>query len=130
MLKLLAKENGMTLIEILLAIALLGILSIALLGGIPNSFKTIYVAGEKSQAVQLAQNQIEKARLAELKADYTALDIVTFPTVYTDIPGNTSFQWKVEFKLEPTSNLVQMTVRVKNKTSNREYELTSLRPIN
>lgn len=54
-------NRGMTLIEIVIAIAILGIMSIGLLTMFTSSFKFIVNAGDRSEATFNTQSQAEQA---------------------------------------------------------------------
>jgi len=52
-------SRGFTLIEVLLAIAILGIISITVLGGLSTAFSVMMVGDERTTAESLARRQIE-----------------------------------------------------------------------
>ncbi len=52
-------EKGFTLIEVIVALALLGIISIAFLGGLATASKAIIIADERATAESLARSQME-----------------------------------------------------------------------
>jgi prepilin-type N-terminal cleavage/methylation domain-containing protein len=52
-------SRGFTLIEVLIAIALIGIVSVAILGAISTSSKTVSLADERTTAESLARKQME-----------------------------------------------------------------------
>lgn len=52
-------EVGLTLIETLVALAILGTISVSFLNGLTTATKSVYLADEHSTAVSLAQSQME-----------------------------------------------------------------------
>lgn len=52
-------ERGFSLIEVLLAIALLGIISVALFGALATTSKVLFMADERATAESLARKQME-----------------------------------------------------------------------
>ena len=52
-------EKGFSLIGVIIAIALVGIIAIAFLGGLANASKTLFIADERATANNLAESQIE-----------------------------------------------------------------------
>jgi len=64
-------EKGFSLIEVMIAIALLGILGVAFLGALATGSKAIFIADERATAESLARSQMEYVR----NQDYiTAVD--------------------------------------------------------
>ena len=57
--KLKGRETGATLIETLVALALLGIISVAFLSGLATAAKATFIADEQATAESLARSQIE-----------------------------------------------------------------------
>jgi prepilin-type N-terminal cleavage/methylation domain-containing protein len=56
---LIKNEKGVTLIEVLIALAVLGIVSVAFLSGLATSSKAIFVADEIATSESLARSQME-----------------------------------------------------------------------
>ena len=52
-------QKGVSLIEALIALAILGVIAIAFLGGLMTSLKAVSIADERSTAQSLAQSQME-----------------------------------------------------------------------
>jgi len=63
--RLLKEERGFTLIEVVLALALLGIVAVAFLGGLGAGSRAISVADERATAESLARTQMEYVRQQE-----------------------------------------------------------------
>lgn len=65
------KEKGFSLMEVMVAIALMGIVAVAFLGALSTGSKAIFIADERATAESLARTQMEYVR----NRDYiTALD--------------------------------------------------------
>jgi prepilin-type N-terminal cleavage/methylation domain-containing protein len=59
MLKIIKSEKGFTLIEVLMALALLGLIATAFIMAISTATKAIYIADEMTTAESLARSQME-----------------------------------------------------------------------
>ena len=57
--KILKSENGFSLIEVLMALALLGLIAVAFIMAISTATKAIYIADEMTTAESLARSQME-----------------------------------------------------------------------
>lgn len=77
-------ERGFSLIEVLIALALLGIIAVAFLGGLFTASKAILIADERTTAESLARSQMEyvKNRDYEYGASpsYEQVDVEALPT--------------------------------------------------
>jgi prepilin-type N-terminal cleavage/methylation domain-containing protein len=73
------RENGFTLIEILLTIALLGVVALAIYLGLATAFKADAVADRQSKAMALAQRQVESIQIEDYNpaGTYTKLSSTT-----------------------------------------------------
>lgn len=63
-------SKGFSLIEVIIAMALLGIIGIAILGGLATASRTIFIADEQATAESLARSQMEAIK----KAAYDAIN--------------------------------------------------------
>ena len=97
-------ERGFTLIEILLAIAMLGIVVIALYMGLSTAFKAYGVSNQRATAMALAQSQLE---YIEKRTYSTVYPIIQSPEYV--VPGN--FSITVDSP-EINTNLQKITVGV------------------
>ncbi len=52
-------QKGISLIEVIIALAILGVIAVAFLGGLMTSLKAVSIADERSTAQSLAQSQME-----------------------------------------------------------------------
>jgi len=69
-------EKGFSLIETLIALALLGMIGVGFLGGLATTFTAVMVSQERTVAESLAKSQLEyiKAQDYVLTADYNPAD--------------------------------------------------------
>lgn len=59
MLRSMKKEKGFTLVEVLIALAILGVIGIALLGALATSAKAVIVTDERATAESLSRSEME-----------------------------------------------------------------------
>lgn len=85
-------ERGFTLIEVVIAIAWLGIVAVLVLGWVSNSSRAMFIADERTTAESLARGQIEyvKSWPWSDNADYGTYGTVSLSGVVPD-PSN----WRV-----------------------------------
>jgi prepilin-type N-terminal cleavage/methylation domain-containing protein len=65
-------EKGLALIEVVIAIGILGIIGAAYLGGLANASKSLGVADERATAESLARSQMEYVKSDDFTDSYTA----------------------------------------------------------
>ena len=79
-------EKGFSLIEVVIALALLGIIGVALLSGLATASKCIYIADERATAESLARSQMEsvKEQTYRVVGSYAIIDPSTlgYPASY------------------------------------------------
>ena len=73
-------EKGFTLIEVTMALLLLGIIAVAILGGLATASKAIFIADERATAESLARSQMEYVKnqsysTTNVDWDYTVTDL-------------------------------------------------------
>lgn len=73
-------ERGITLIEVLIAVALLSIIGVAFLSGLATASKAIFVADERATAESLARSQMEYVKNQPYAASYPE----TIPAEFKD----------------------------------------------
>lgn len=77
--KMLNNEKGVTLIELIISIAIMGIILISFLGVFSSSFKSIISAGNKSEAVFMSHEEVASVisgeETDENNTKYTTLSI-------------------------------------------------------
>lgn len=87
-------EKGFTLIEVIVALALLGIISIAFLGALATASKAIIIADERATAESLARSQMEYVKnqvYSDNQWSYEVTDSSRTPSVapsWWDPPDN------------------------------------------
>jgi prepilin-type N-terminal cleavage/methylation domain-containing protein len=77
------KEKGFSLLEVMLAIALMGIVAVAFLGALATGSKAIFIADERATAESLARTEMEYIKNCN----------------YADLP--TSMPWSYELPSNP-----------------------------
>jgi len=111
-------EKGFLLIEVIIAIALLGIVGVALLSGLSTGSKAIFVADERATAESLARSQMENVK----KQLYDGTNNPLIYTVLSDIPEGEGYEiYVTAVRLDPkedgTDNddgIQKITVTVKH----------------
>ena len=94
-------SRGFALVEVVIAIALLGMLGVAFLGGLSTASKAIFIADERATAESLARSQMEYIKSQSYNATYEKID---------DIPG-----YGIEFLTEEAPvGLQKITITVKH----------------
>lgn len=96
-------ESGVTLIETLFAIALLGIIGTVLLGGMTDVYRAVPIADEQEIGKQLARSQIETIMKRPYSLSYTPAPI---PSMYGDYTAEIEV---VPFRL---GNIQKITVTI------------------
>jgi prepilin-type N-terminal cleavage/methylation domain-containing protein len=77
------KQKGMSLLEVLVSLALLGIISVLFLSSAANSAHSRFQADERTSAKTLAESVIEAVKKADYSSNYTAaVDEATAPDEY------------------------------------------------
>jgi prepilin-type N-terminal cleavage/methylation domain-containing protein len=80
--KLLKKEKGFTLLEVVLSLALLGIVAAGFLGALATGSRAISIADERATAESLARTQLEFVRSQPYDADNNPPEYL----IISDIP--------------------------------------------
>ena len=96
-------ESGVTLIETLFAIALLGIIGTVLLGGMTDVYRSVPIADEQEIGKQLASNQVETLMMRPYAASYEPAPI---PAIYGDYTAN------IDVNLLRSGNIQKITVTI------------------
>jgi prepilin-type N-terminal cleavage/methylation domain-containing protein len=73
------RESGQTLLEMLVALAILSIISVAFLSGVATSSKGVYIADEQATAESLARSQMEWAKKASYSYNGTSYSVAPIP---------------------------------------------------
>lgn len=117
-----SRESGATLVETLVALAILGAIAVIFLGGLLTTSKVAYMTDELSTAASLAQLQTEWVRDADYV--YGATQYSTAP-----IPDNRDYQaYSVIVTAEPLhasdDGIQRITVKV-NRSGQQVFGLES-----
>ncbi len=86
-------ETGVTLIETLVALALIGIISVAFLSGLATAAKATFIADEQATAESLARSQIEDIK-NQGYIDYDEPDHEEYAEIET--PDNSNYDIEID----------------------------------
>ncbi len=104
------RESGTTLIETLVALAVLGIIAVTFLSGLATSSKATFTADERATTESLARSQMEWAKSASYNATGYYPALILSGKDYTNYSANITAQ-----PLHPPDNNIQkITVTVKH----------------
>jgi len=82
-----AGSRGQLLIEVLIALAVLGIISVVFIGAMYTSLQAARVTDERSNALTLAKSQIEYVRAAGYSTEDWAYTVDTSGSSYSTMPS-------------------------------------------
>ena len=88
-----ASSSGFSLIEVMIALAILGLVAVAFLSGLSTSLKAVFISDERSTAQTLAQSQMEYVK----SQDY---DESTEPPQYVENVDLTPSGYTVDISAE------------------------------
>ncbi len=98
-------EKGFALIEVIIAIALMGIIAVAFLGGLATASRALFIADERATAESLARSQMEYIKSCNYTSEYTPAPI---PAEYVDYSANIT----AEPLHDPDDGIQKITVTV------------------
>ncbi len=105
--KVIKQNKGLTLIEIILALGILGIIVISIASIFTNAFMYMMQAKEKFEALNLAQEYMETIKSEDLSEIFQAYDNKVFKvgnyTIDTDLQGE-----------EKDARAIKIRIKVKN----------------
>ena len=85
----LKKQNGFSTVEVLLAIALLGVVAVAYLSALSTSSKALMLADEQATAESLSRAQLEYIKnqgyIDYLEAGHEEYQLISVPAPYTEV---------------------------------------------
>jgi len=73
------RESGVTLIETVVALAILGVIAVAFLNGLATTSRAVFIADERTTAESLAQSQMEWAKNVDYVYDATEYSPAPMP---------------------------------------------------
>ena len=100
-------EKGFSLIEVVIAIALVGIIAIAFLGGLANASKTLFIADERATANNLAESQMESVKNRPYAISY---DPAPIPSEYS----GTGYSAEIDVESLEDGNIQKITVTIEH----------------
>jgi len=74
------RESGVTFIETVVALAILGLIAVAFLNGLTTNFKSVFIADEHTTAESLAQSQMEWVKNASYSYNATTYSSAPIPS--------------------------------------------------
>ena len=105
------RESGISLVEALVALAIMGVISVSFLSGMTASSESTFVADEQTTAESLARSQMEKVKTAEYIYGATGYP----PEPMPDSPDYINYS--AEITAEPLNNpddgIQKITVAIK-----------------
>ena len=75
MLKLMRNEKGISLMEVVVALALLGIIGLAFLGALSTASKAVFITDERATAESLARTEMEYVKGQDYSTDPWSYDL-------------------------------------------------------
>ncbi|MDW7673463.1 MAG: prepilin-type N-terminal cleavage/methylation domain-containing protein [Bacillota bacterium] len=116
-------EKGFSLVEVIVAITILGIVIVSISGLYTGSFASVFAAGNKNQALRIAQQQLEKIYgAAELHGSSSVLGAGKEGTLAELLAG----ELPVEIVGDCNSLLAETTADLIRICIDREYVLTDV----
>ena len=106
------RESGATLLEVVVALAILGTIAVAFLSGLATTSKAAFTADEQATAESLAQSQMEWVKDADYVYSATEYSLTPIPGVKDYI--NYSAVITAESLHDPDDGIQKITVTVKH----------------
>ncbi len=73
-------DRGLTLIETVVALSILGVISVTFLNGLSSASRSVYIGDQQSTAESLAQTQMEWVKNTDYSYNATSYDPAPIPT--------------------------------------------------
>ncbi len=116
------RESGVTLLETVVALAILGTIAVTFLGGLVTTSKAAFTVDERAPAESLAQSQMEWAQSADYTDNATQYSPAPIPTGKDYI--NYSANITAESLNTPADGIQKITVSV-NRSGEQVFTLES-----
>ena len=87
MIKRLRKQRGFTLIEVVIALAFLGIIAIAYLSGLAAASHALIISDERTTAESLARSQMEYVKNQDYSDNKWSYEVTDLGSTYTERPS-------------------------------------------
>jgi prepilin-type N-terminal cleavage/methylation domain-containing protein len=105
-------QKGMSLLEVLVSLALLGIISVLFLSSAANSTRARFQADERASAKMLAESVIEAVKEADYSSNYTAaVAAASAPDEYQGFTADLTAAFLISEGL-PVPNIQMITVDI------------------
>jgi len=101
-------SKGVSAIEVIIALAILGIIAVAFLGGLSTALNATSIADERSVAQSLAQSQMEYIKSQDYVYDATEYDVIS------DVPDGYTIQVVAEPLNTPDDGIQKITITIKH----------------
>ena len=105
------RESGVTFIETVVALAILGVIAVAFLNGLTTTSKSVFIADEHTTAESLAQSQMEWVKNASYSYNATTYSPAPIPSGKDYI--NYSALITVEPLRSPDDGIQKISVTIK-----------------
>ena len=105
------RESGVTFIETVVALAILGVIAVAFLNGLTTTSKSVFIADEHTTAESLAQSQMEWVKNASYSYNATTYSSAPIPSGKDYI--NYSALITVEPLRSPDDGIQKISVTIK-----------------
>ena len=106
------RESGVTLLETVMALAILSVIAVAFLSGLATTSRAVFIADERSTAESLARSQMEWAKDTDYVYDATEYSPAPIPS------GKDYINYSATIAAEPLRNpddgIQKITVTVKH----------------
>ncbi len=109
---LVSRQSGVTLIETVVALAILGTIAVTFLSGLATTSKAAFIADERVTAASLAQTQMEWTKNGAYVYDATGYSLATIPDSKDYI--NYSALIDAEPVHNPDAGIQKITVTIKH----------------
>jgi len=106
------RESGLTLIETVVALAIIGVIAVAFLSGLATTSKAAFIADEQTTAESLARSQMEWAKKVDYVYDATEYSPAPIPSGKDYI--NYSAVITAEPLRAPDDGIQKITVTIKH----------------